>query len=156
MHQPMFSGDAEIQFKRWNRAQRIFEFKRAKKVGKRACKFWLLFVFFLLKDGLFDFLVGYGHRPFRFVSVSIVILMIIAAFVHEFWPLLGLAKDSQLLAQGSYLTSLYYTTVVTTTLGFGDITPTTGWGQLAAIILSILGVVWFALLAAVLIKRIIK
>ena len=82
--------------------------------------------------------------------------MIAAAFVHEFWPLWGLAKDSQLLAQGSYLTSVYYTTVVTTTLGFGDIAPTTKWGQLAAIILSISGVVWFGLLAAVLIKRIIR
>ena len=83
-------------------------------------------------------------------------MMIASALVHHLWPYLGLVYNAEALDQGSYLTSIYYTTVVTTTLGFGDITPTTNWGRLVAIILPFLGVIWLSLLAAVIIKRIIR
>ena len=155
-HQPQFSGDSEILFKRWLRAQRKYEFWQKKPTGLRFIFSGSLLVLWLLNNILFDVIFGYGHRPLRFIGVSIIAMMIASAVVHYFWPYLGLVYNAETLDQGSYLTSIYYTTVVTTTLGFGDITPTTDGGRLVAIILPISGVIWLTLLAAVIIKRIIR
>lgn len=160
MHQSRFSGDAEIQFNRWKRAQLNYEFNESKKARqqsiKQCIKGWFLFAITLLLDVAYDWLNGYGNRPVRFFVISIVMLLFVSMIIHIFWPVWGLAKGPELLNQGSYLTSIYYTTVVTTTLGFGDITPTTDSGRTLAIILSISGVIWLALLAATIIKRLIR
>lgn len=156
-HQPQFSGESEILFKRWLRAQKKYEFWKKKLTGLRFIFNGIILFFWWLKNILFDVIFGYGHRPIRFIGVSIIAMMIASALVHYYWPYLGLVyNNSEALDQGSYLSSIYYTTVVTTTLGFGDITPTTVWGRVVAIILPILGVIWLSLLAAVIIKRIIR
>ena len=157
-HQPDFAGAAEIQFRRWLRAQQTYRHnKRLKEL-----RWWnqlslrMKHFFWLIKDVGFDMCVGYGHRPFKFVCFSLVGLILLGGLVHVFWEYFGLSLDSCPLIRGTYWTTLYYTTVVTTTLGFGDITPTTDIGRLSASALSLLGVIWFGLLAAVLIKRIIR
>ena len=156
LHQPVFSSEAEILFKQWKRALRIFEYGGAKKANMVRYRDSLSFLAYLGKDWLYDTTVGYGHRSLRFFLLSALGLFIVAGVIHIFWPAWGLLINAQLVPRGSYLTSIYYTTVVTTTLGFGDITPTTEMGRLVAIVLSISGVVWFSLLAAVLVKRFIR
>ena len=156
MHQSRFSGDAEIQFNRWERAQLSYESKESKKAGQQSLKSCFLFVITLLIDVLYDWLCGYGNRPVRFLVISIFMLLFISMLIHIFLPVWGLTMGPESLNQSSYLTSIYYTAVVITTLGFGDITPTTDGGRAMAIILSISGVLWLSLLAATIIKRIIR
>lgn len=155
-HQPDFSGESEILFRRWLSAQKVHEF-RTKKTDFLNCLLdGIKFGFWWLKNTIFDLTMGYGHKPLRFVLVSIVGILVVSAVVHSFWSQLGLGYNGDTIEKGSYLTSVYYTTVVTTTLGFGDVVPTQNLGRIVAIILSVSGVIWFSLLAAVLIKRIVR
>lgn len=155
-HQPQFSGESEILFKRWYRAQKKYRFWKNKPTGLCFIFDGSMLVLWRIKDFLYDLILGYGHRPLRLIGFSTIAIIIASAIVHYIWPCLGLEYNAKLLDRESFLTSIYYTTVVTTTLGFGDITPTTDCGRWVAIILSIFGVIWFSLLAAVIIKRIIR
>ena len=171
-HQPQFSGESEILFQRWLRAQKKYEWNRDKKKWIRDTKHhgpWRKiqtvlrlilscrkFFSWWIGNSLFDLVLGFGHRPLRFIAVSAGLLMIASTIVHYSWTSLGLVNNAETLDRGSYVASIYYTTVVMTTLGFGDITPTTDPGRWVAIVLPILGIVWLSLLAAVIIKRIIR
>ena len=157
-HQPRFSGDAEIQFRRWRRAQETFNL--GKRLRRQPWQIglwrWIKYLGWQAREATYDWVLGYGHRPIRFFVCSAAALALVALLVHILWPSLGLVMDGMELEKGSYLTTLYYSTVVTTTLGFGDITPLTDAGRVVAGLLSLLGLVWFSLLAAVLIKRMVK
>ena len=64
--------------------------------------------------------------------------------------------NSGVIDNNSFLNAIYYTVVVTTTLGFGDIVPTTVIGQVFASILSVVGLIWFSLLAALVIRKLVR
>lgn len=152
-HQSQFSGDSEILFKRWLRAQKAYEFSKKELTGFNFLFDGSKLVFWWLIHFLTEYIIGYGHKPLRFFGFSFIILLVVSLGIHLFWGCLGLEYNYKPLIQENFLTSLYYTTVVTTTLGFGDITPTTDCGKYVAIILSILGTIWFGILAAVFVKR---
>jgi len=68
-------------------------------------------------------------------------------------------RDELELALGEHPIStwseaFYFTSVSLTTLGFGDITPTTTLGRVAASIQCIIGFFLFALLASMLFRRV--
>ena len=50
--------------------------------------------------------------------------------------------------------ALYFTTVSLTTLGYGDITPTTSLGRIVASVQSVVGFSLFAMFASMLFRRV--
>jgi voltage-gated potassium channel len=52
--------------------------------------------------------------------------------------------------------AVYYTLVTLTTLGYGDITPATQGGMIAAGVEALLGLVWFGMLTSIIVKKVFR
>ena len=141
--------DAEISFREWLILQKDYERRSGKIVPLRYGMEWAI-----SKVGYHAY--GYGNRPLRFTITSAIALLACSAIIHILWPVLGMHINGHFIERGSFLDSLYYTVVVTTTLGFGDVVPTLTGGRLLTSLLSILGIVWFSLLAAMVIKKVVR
>ena len=147
--QPRHAEDAEIMFRRWLLCQRSYEWRTKKISAVRFAKEWIA-----NKAG--DCIFGFGYRPFKFAISSVLFLLLCSVVTHLSWSALGMHTDSGPIENETFLNAIYYTVVVTTTLGFGDIVPTTVPGQLFASALSIVGLIWFSLLAALVIRKVVR
>lgn len=122
-----------------------------------------------LNDKLFDVLskytIGYGEKPWRLLS-STIILISIFAFLYMFCGVknssgtfIGLNTNNQYTFKeilDIYLDLWYFSTVTFTTLGFGDLTVTTFFGKLLVCIEAFSGVTIGSTWASLVIKRMIR
>ena len=154
-HQAKFADAAELQFRRWRRWQRAFEAKREKE-AKRRNWVWLKKRGFVCKELLVDLTIGYGIKPINFVISSVILLLAMSAIVDVSWASLGLVNGDVPVERDGYLHSIYYTTVVITTLGFGDLTPSLAVGRFLSLLYSLFGVVWLSVLAAMVIRKVVR
>ncbi len=154
-HQAKFADVAELNFRRWRRWQRAFEAEREKEAKGRN---WVWFKkrVFVCKEWLIDLTIGYGIKPFNFVVSSAVLLLGMSAIVDVSWASLGLVNGDMPAERDGFLDSVYYTTVVITTLGFGDLTPSMPVGRLLSLLYSLFGVVWLSVLAAMVIRKVVR
>lgn len=107
------------------------------KVG-RICK--------LLLGGML-WVLGWGLRPMRMVFVFLFVVLLTAFFNF-------LAAEIFFNCKKQFLDMLYFTVVVFTSLGFGDITPYTTIGKLAVASQALIGFLGLSLLIASLTSRI--
>lgn len=68
----------------------------------------------------------------------------------------GVVAYSYVFERWSILDSLYFTTVCLTTVGYGDVTPTTRWGKLFASIFALGGIVILGLALGVVGSRLVE
>ena len=79
-----------------------------------------------------------SHRGFLYILVTTVFLVMVAAqLLHMLEPL-----------PGGFTDGLWWALVTTTTVGYGDIIPSTGAGRLIAVVLMMVGTVLVATIAA--------
>ena len=154
-HQAKFADAAELQFRRWRRWQRAFEAEREKE-AKRRNWVWFKKRVFVCKEWLIDLTIGYGIKPFNFVVSSTVLLLAMSAIVDVSWASLGFVNGDVPVERDGFLHSIYYTTVVITTLGFGDLTPSLAVGRFLSLLYSLFGVVWLSVLAAMVIRKVVR
>jgi len=107
---------------------------------------------------LIDIFCGYGEAPLRIISFSLV-LIICCAFIYMFTGLnfegeiqylewhYSLAKNSEI-----FFSSLYYSVVTFTTLGYGDFTPV-GLSRAVAAFEAFTGSFTIALFVVVFVKK---
>lgn len=111
-----------------------------------------------IKEDLFKSIVrwifhrycGHGERPLRAVIISVCIILAFSLIYYSFG----------LISPPNYTKTLYphhsiYFSVVTI-LGFGDITPINGWGQLMVVLEVTLGYLMLSALIAIIIRKIIR
>ena len=67
-------------------------------------------------------LFGYGERPARVLTASLLVIVLCALFYFAFGSVLYRGTTTA----GSFLQSLYFSTITFTTLGFGDLHPEPG------------------------------
>lgn len=101
---------------------------------------------------------GYGERPLRIVSISMIIIL----FFSFLFFLLGINFSGNIVSFSInnsffeniniFLNSLYFSVVTFTTLGYGDITPI-GISKLFAAIEALLGGFILALFVVVFVKK---
>ncbi|WP_232954255.1 ion channel [Mycoplasmopsis phocirhinis] len=86
---------------------------------------------------------------YTFVFILFVILIFsIIFYLEEYDKATGIfmKKDGQNKPDGNqFLKAIYFTTVTMTTIGYGDLTPTTQVGRIMVIVLSIIGIAIFAI-----------
>ena len=130
-----FERDAQFYFLRWKRYQDRYE-----------KKYWSAF-----KRWIWEFLFGSGVKikPYIITTMVTMILFWIANYTWhaEFGLALG---DTPLSAAAG---TLYFTVISLTTLGYGDIVPTTWLGRLFSALQSVVGFILFAMLASMLFRR---
>lgn len=144
--QPDFSDDAQFLFRRWQRyqAHRAIE-DRADMCGKfvegwRFASLWL-----------FEKLAGSGVRLSRLALSAALTLAAMSLINWAFAGALGLEHKNQQV--GTFVESLYFSTIVTTTVGFGDVVPNQPLGQLVVSLEALIGLVFFAMLTSTIYRR---
>jgi len=147
--QPSFSQNALYYFHKWKRYQLDYEYKEGELSRFQYYKRWL-------PSLLYDHLAGYGLRLWPLARLTIALLVTCTIFNHYAWPVFQIHSTSIDAGSATFTKSLYYTVITVTTLGYGDLTPTSNFGMNAASIESLFGVVWLGLLANTIIKRVTK
>jgi hypothetical protein len=144
--QPDFADEAQCRFRRWQRYQLRAEMIGSRdpiKIAKRLPSFlWRL---------LFDLAAGSGMR-LRRILLSCLLVLLSTTFAN--WRLaaeMGLQQDKHVIS--SFGDAFYVTTVIMTTLGFGDITPLTLAGRLAVSCEALVGFMLFAFLTSTLYRK---
>ena len=152
-----FERDARFLFLRWERYQKRYELGQ-KIVELRGLAQWLKLLLELLTGSvscsirwIWEFAFGSGVRIGRFLMTAVLVALVFFGFNFFFRKELGLELDGRPIEE---VTEAWYFTVVSlTTLGYGDITPTTSLGQLVASAQSIVGFLLLALLASMIFRR---
>jgi len=155
--QILFEQDARFLFLRWERYQKWYEIKKKlSEVRTSGLKFGFLLEVWkgslsCLGRWLWEVSAGSGLRIGRFTLSATSIALVFSAINYLWRKSLGLKREGDLIE--GYWDALYFTIISLTTLGYGDITPTTAAGQLWASFQSIIGFILFAILASMLFRR---
>lgn len=149
-----FERDAHFFFLRWKRYQETYSFRKRFRQADSIQEYLIAYkkggsVFGRL---LWEKVFGCGIRLRYYAGTLLILISLITLGNYMFRAQLGLTLDGNQI--GSITEALYYTTVSLTTVGYGDITPTTDLGRFMAVGQSILGFSLFALLASMLFRKV--
>jgi voltage-gated potassium channel len=93
---------------------------------------------------------GSGMRLGKLINFALMTLLLFAAINWHFAAELGLQQNGKAM---EFIDAVYFATVTTTTVGFGDITPTTPAGRIVVSIEALVGFGLFALVASTLYRK---
>lgn len=147
--QPEFEADARFYFLRWKRYQELYEvrisWRKDKKTDIRkrarisARFFW-------------EWLFGSGIRLRHFVATALGSVVLVSLFNFLLRERLGLSGGDEII--NTFIDSFYFSTITLSTLGFGDITPTTQLGRFVIAAQAVFGFFLFAMLASMIFRKI--
>ncbi len=148
-HQPDFFQTADWQFRVWLRYEWLSKWHRGD------CKFSEM-AWPVARNWLYEFLLGYGHSLKRFSFWSALLFVGLVAFNTWFWPNLVMKVPPEIANVNGNVKAVYFTLITLTTLGYGDITPTTAVGMMVAGTEALLGLVWFGMLTSIIVKKVFR
>jgi hypothetical protein len=143
-----FAASASFMYRRWRRYYTWFQYRQG---HIKAARFWPK----CFLDKTYELIAGYGWRVGRFAGWSAVLVLTLTCVNFLAWPQLGMTLSSPKGAP-EWLTAAYFTIVTITTVGYGDITPTTALGLVVASTEALLGLLWLSTLASVVFRRIFR
>lgn len=147
-----FERDAQFNFLRWKRYQDLFYLSKEKENKSIISISFLSRMSIYFRRLLWEKMFGSGIRIRYFFMTTFCVISIFSslnfACRHDF----GLIHNNKPVSTFSEI--LYFTVVSLTTLGYGDIVPTTRIGLYLASVQSIVGFCLFAILASMLYRRI--
>lgn len=150
-----FQRDAQFLFLRWKRYRIQWEISFLPWARKRQWKgtksAWVRGVLDYLARCFWEMFLGYGVRFSYLLFWSTI--TVLSFWNINFWFHSALGLELMPDTSNKYVAALYYTLVSLTTLGYGDIVPTTTLGQLLAGFQSVVGFFLFATLASMLFRR---
>ena len=149
LKQHQLSKLSEYYFRKWKRYQLCYDFRNKKITNAQFIKKWV-------PDKLYDLFAGYGLRTALFIGWTLIIFVLIIIVNHILWDSFGMKSDLAGIGKPNLITTFYYTVITLSTLGYGDITPSTSLGMAFAGVESILGIIWLAILASIIIKKIVR
>ncbi|WP_272533250.1 ion channel [Providencia sp. PROV212] len=134
MHQEKFAMQADKKFQFYKR----YEYLRGQKLQLK--KFFLSF--------LYDYTLGYGYGIKNALTVT---LMLITGFAF-------LIQGHLIKGDNDFFQALYFSIVSFTTVGYGDTTPELNMILPMSITMAflIISMIWFAVVTAIIVKRIVK
>ncbi|MET4212289.1 ion channel [Bradyrhizobium sp. LA2.1] len=147
--QPDFTQDALFLFRRWTRYQEVYRLKAASDWRTRARLAKAICLNFVE-----DILLGFGVRVGSFCRTALASAVLLAFANYVFAQELGLSlavKDGT----ASFWDALYFTIITLTTIGYGDIAPSTHLGRIAVAAEGMLGFLLFAILASMIYRKIL-
>ena len=146
--EPEFTRKAQYQFMKWTRYEKK---KNAQEKGKGIInRVWANAR--VLPSWFLDVTTGYGMRLRRVIGTSCVSFVLISLLNYFFRSAFGLTLDDSPFK--GLIEAFYFTAIVITSLGFGDITPATPLGQAVVSLEAVGGFFMFAVFASMLYRRI--
>lgn len=141
--QPEYERYAQYQFYKWKRYQDWRDISDDKKSPwERFLKFCNWGAKYFL-----DYFNGFGLKFWRTFR-SLLIIILVFSYINFYFKFeFGLCLET-------YWDSIYFTTISMTTLGYGDITPSQLAGKLFASFQTVVGFLFFGLVASVLFRRV--
>ena len=148
-HQSDFSMAADIQFRRWQRSQLRRELKVAN-ITKP------VFALKFLRNLSFDWLAGYGYRPFKFFFWTLILFFLISAinytFLNESFIISGETSNIPI----GLVDAIYYTFSILTVLGFSTVIPITAAAKIVTVVEALAAIGWLGIFTSVIVKRFIR
>jgi len=100
---------------------------------------------------LYRFTSSYGESPKRVLwnCAGVLLVSTLLAFGLQ----IAVGKDDIPFTWSALANSAYYSVVTFTTLGYGDFSPKTHWGQLFASVLAIIGLIYTSLFMVAVVRK---
>jgi len=149
-HQRDFIDSAEYRFRVWQRHQLKHEVSVAKGMDR-----FKLRIEWLLDLGYFV-IAGYGLRPLFFMAWSVAAVALIVVLNFNLWEQLAIVGQDGAVKDPTGVEAFYYSMVTVTTFGLGGLAPTSDFGMIIISLEAMLGLIWVGLLAAIIIKRLVR
>lgn len=149
-NQHSFRAKAEFLFEKWIRYQLRFEMEqqRISRFSYKARFFWRYCM---------EVTTGYGWKPARLIRTIVVLYCSLLLLNFLLWNFYAITSSPpSLSAERSFVNDVYYTSTLLTTLGPMGLTPTSSIGLFVAAIHGIIGVLFFALLASLMFRLVVK
>ncbi len=143
-----FTDEAQFWLSRWERRLLLQQLKR-----RPAGEHWLKVKATIALKWVSDLTTGSGTSLLRLATTSFVLLLLLTQFNWEMSGLF-LFQDSHGNNISSYNQVFYLTTIIVTTLGFGDITPASNIGRVFVSMEAMIGFVFLALTSSTIYRRI--
>lgn len=147
--QHQFAKLAEYYFMKWKRFQLCYDYRNKKVSAATFLKKWI-------PDKLYDSFAGYGLRTGPFLIWTVLFFILILLANYGLWQYLGMRGDIDGIGKPNLIMTFYYTVVTISTLGYGDITPSSSLGMAVAGLEALLGIIWLAILASIIIKKVVR
>jgi len=147
MHQHDFEATADYHFRRWRRFQLVYDYRRKKMSAFQFVKRWV-------PDMMYFAFAGYGYRGSFFACWTLALFVILVAINHRFvtdFSVNGMSHEQS----NSLIYSLYQTITNLTALGSNAI-PATYRGMVLLALESLVGVVWLATLASIIVRKVVR
>lgn len=155
MDQPEHEAEAHFEFLRWKRYQTWYDLNEIKEENKKWFNGFKKKYELRVKgysSWLFETFVGSGIRLRRYFITAMATVTFFFIINFKYQELFGIeSKSTESL---KYSEVFYYTVISLTTVGYGDITPTSTQGYLWISFQSVIGFVMFATLASMLFRKI--
>jgi len=148
-HQPSFAASAEYNFRKWQRYELNWEYSEQRISWSRYLSRWI-------PNALYQVFAGYGLRAKFFACWTLVFLFAVSLINWRFWAPMGIRDSTGACARRSPIAALYFSVTTLTTLGYGDLTPSTSVGRLLVVFEVVFGLLMFSLFASILIRRLVR
>ncbi|TMV85436.1 hypothetical protein FGG78_20815 [Thioclava sp. BHET1] len=146
--QPDFSNYSQYHFMKWRRYLKQDEIATLNARWWKKTFKWIS----ILPLWIFEVTTGSGMR-LRNLAITSLLLLFTTTFLNfHFRSEFGLELGGQTIS--SWMEAFYFSTIVVTSLGFGDITPSTDLGRLVIACEAIAGFLTFALLVSMAFRKI--
>ena len=146
--EPEFTRKAQYLFMKWMRYER----KKAAQEKRKGILNRVWANVQVLPSWFLDITTGYGMRLRKAIGTSCVSFVLISLLNYFFRSSFGLMLDDNPVK--GFIEAFYFTAIVITSLGFGDITPATPLGQAIVSLEAVGGFFMFAVFASMLYRRI--
>lgn len=149
--QEAFALESDTSFRRWKRYLNQIEFTRMSKKTKVRFFRRLQHQIAQAVDVFWDISSNYGNSLNRLLLSGFIATLFFASLNFIFRSEFGLSSGP---VTASEMVKIYYFTVISmTTVGYGEIHPTTTEGQAVAVLQSVVGFILFAFIASTIFKR---
>ena len=152
--QPLFRDDAKFFFLRWRRLNLFFKLRQWGSGRPQSESVWEM-TWGVLVSFLYEKLLGSGIRVRYVLATSIVAYLLVAFANYIFWLPAGLLDRGKVVGP-TVVNAIYLTATMLSTTGPGDIVPDTPFGRLMLATEAIFGVLWFAILASMIFRKITR
>ena len=153
--QPERESRARFLFKRWQRFEKCSEYQKLKKENRTNFNFWFSkfkMIVEILGSWVWEIFFGFGVRLRNFLLTGLGLIIILTIINYCSREIFGLDYNGVPLS--SINEAFYFTVISLTTVGYGDIVPTTQFGRIVMAAEGVIGFGMFGVLISMLFRKI--